>query len=381
MKTIKLYDIDSYCDKFEATVLKCDSADKGYKIVLDQTAFFPEGGGQYSDTGTVGDAKVFDVQIENGIIYHYCDKPLLVNEKYGAQINFAERFDKMQQHSGEHIISGIVHKLYGYNNTGFHLSDNIVTLDFDGTFSRTDLDKIEILANEAVHKNKKITAEYPNAQTLKNNAYRSKLELTENVRLVTIDGYDICACCAPHVKSTGEIGIIKLLESEKHKGGVRITIKCGMRAVKDYQNKHLNVSEISALLKVPQSDTASAVNTLLTDIDRLKYEMTGIKRELAEMKLAQLPQTDGNLVIIEENADIPSLRYIADKGADKCNIFVALGTTDSGYSFVVCSKKSDLKALLPEIKAKLGLIGGGSSTMLQGKITADKDTVQNFFEI
>lgn len=379
MNTIKLYDIDSYCDKFEATVLKCDSADKGYKIVLDQTAFFPEGGGQYSDKGLISDAKVFDVQIENDIIYHYCDKPLLVNEKYGAQINFAERFDKMQQHSGEHIISGIVHKLYGYNNTGFHLSDNIVTLDFDGALTHDDLDKIEILANEAVHKNKKITAEYPTEEMLKATPYRSKLELTENVRLVTIDGYDICACCAPHVKNTGEIGIIKLLDTEKHKSGVRITIKCGMRAVLDYQNKFFNVAEISAALKVPQSDTAEAVNTLLADNDRLKYEITGLKRELAEMKLVELPQTDGNLVIIEENADIPSLRYIADKGADKCNIFVALGSTDSGYNFVACSKKNDLKALLPEIKVKLGLIGGGSNTMLQGKITADIKTTQEFF--
>jgi len=285
----------------------------------------------------------------------------------------------MQQHSGEHIISGIVNKLYGYNNTGFHLSDNIVTLDFDGPLTRADLDKIEILSNEAVHKNAKITAEYPDADTLKNTPYRSKLELTENVRLVTIDGYDICACCAPHVKNTGEIGIIKLLDAEKHKNGVRITIKCGMRAVLDYQSKYCNISKISAALKAPQNDTAQAVDSLIADNDRLKYEITGLKRELLEIKLAQLPTTNGNIVMIEENADMLSLRYIADKGAEKCNIFVALGTTDGGYNFVACSKKIDLKEILPEIKTKLGLVGGGSSSMLQGKITADIKTTQDFF--
>ncbi len=379
MKTVKLYDNDSYLKEFTATVLKSEKADKYYKIVLDRTAFFPEGGGQYSDTGFIADAKVFDVQIENDIIYHYCDMPLYINDNVDCEVNFSERFDKMQQHSGEHIISGIVNKLYGYNNTGFHLSDNIVTLDFDGPLTRADLDKIEILSNEAVHKNAKITAEYPDADTLKNTPYRSKLELTENVRLVTIDGYDICACCAPHVKNTGEIGIIKLLDAEKHKNGVRITIKCGMRAVLDYQNKYCNISKISAALKAPQSDTAEAVNTLLADNDRLKYEITGLKRELLEIKLAQLPTTDGNLIIIEENADTLSLRYIADKGAEKCNIFVALGTADGGYNFVACSKKIDLKEILPEIKSKLGLVGGGSSSMLQGKITADIKTTQDFF--
>ncbi len=381
MKTVKLYDDDSYLKEFTATVLKSEKADKYYKIVLDCTAFFPEGGGQYSDTGFIADAKVFDVQIENDIIYHYCDKPLNINDTVNCKINFAERFDKMQQHSGEHIISGIVHKLYGYNNTGFHLSDNIVTLDFDGLLTRADLDKIEILSNEAVHKNVSITAEYPNIEVLKNIPYRSKLELTENVRLVTIDGYDVCACCAPHVKNTGEIGIIKLLETEKHKNGVRITIKCGMRAVKDYQNKYSNIAEISALLKAPQSDTAIAVKALLGDNERLKFMITKFKRELMELKLAQISKTDGNLVVIEEDADIPTLRYLADKGAEKCNIFVALGKNNGGYNFVCCSKRSDLKALLPEIKSKLGLVGGGSNSMLQGKITAETIDVNNFFKI
>ncbi len=379
MNTVKLYDIDSYCKEFTATVLKCEKSGENYKIILDRTAFFPEGGGQYSDTGVIGSANVLDVQISDNIIHHITDAPLTVNETYPCKINFEERFDKMQQHSGEHIISGIVNTLYGYNNTGFHLSDNIVTLDFDGNLSYQDIKKIEILSNQAIHKNAKITAEYPNTETLKNTPYRSKLDLTENVRLVTIEGYDVCACCAPHVKSTGEIGIIKLLSFEKHKNGVRITIKCGMRAVLDYQNKHDLHSEISAKLKSPVYENAAAVNNLLSENEQLKYEITGLKRKLCEIKLAEIDKTDKNVIMPCDDADIPSLRYIADKGAEKCNIFVALGVTCGGFNFVACSKTTDLKALLPEIKEKLGLTGGGSSSMLQGKINADITAVEKFF--
>lgn len=379
MKTIKLYDIDSFCKEFTATVLKCEKNGENYEIILDRTAFFPEGGGQYSDTGIIGNANVLDVQIEDNIIRHITDAPLTVNKTYGCKLNFEERFDKMQQHSGEHIISGIVNTLYGYNNTGFHLSDNIVTLDFDGFLSADDIKRIEILANEAVHKNAKITAEYPDNETLKDTTYRSKLDLAEDVRLVTIDGYDVCACCAPHVKNTGEIGIIKLLTTEKHKNGVRITIKCGMRAVLDYQNKHNLHTEISAKLKSPIDENAAAVNNLLAENERLKYEITGLKRKLCEIKLAEISRTDKNIIMPCDDADIQALRYIADKGAQKCNTFVALGSTNGGYNFVACSKVTDLKALLPEIKEKLGLTGGGSSSMLQGKISADITAVEEFF--
>ncbi len=378
MKTIKLYDTDSYIKEFTATVIGCEKSNENYKIVLDRTAFFPEGGGQYADTGFLGASKVLDVQIKGETIYHICDKPLDLGGTVNGEINFPERFDKMQQHSGEHIISGIVHKIYGYNNTGFHLSDNIVTLDFDGSLSQEDIKKIEILANKAIQENKKITAEYPSKEKLTATEYRSKLELYENVRLVTIDGYDICACCAPHVNHTGEIGIIKLVNCEKHKSGVRITIKCGMRAVLDYQNKHISLCEISTKLKSPIEENSAAVNHIFAQNERLKYELTGIKRELCELKLSQINATDENLIFEYNDTDIPTLRYVADKGAEKCNIFIALGETDGGYNFVCCSKKSALKQILPDLKA-LGLVGGGSDTMLQGKIAADKTKIYKFF--
>lgn len=380
MKTLKLYDVDSYCKEFTATVLKCEKNGENYKIFLDKTAFFPEGGGQYSDTGIIGDTPVYDVQIDGENIWHYTNKPLNIGDTYNCQINFSERYDKMQQHTGEHIISGIVNTLFGYNNSGFHLSDNVVTLDFDGMLTPEDINKIEVLANRAVQENKKVTAEYPDTETLKNTPYRSKLDLTENVRLVTIEDYDVCACCAPHVKSTGEVGIIKFINTEKHKNGVRITIKCGMRAVLDYQNKHIALSKISAKLKSPIDENVAAVDNLFAENEKLKYETTGLKRKICEIELSKIIPTDKNVILSCDDADIPTLRYIADKGAEKCNIFVALGATDGGYNFVACSKRTDLKELLPEIKVKLGLTGGGSNNMLQGKITADLTAVKDFFE-
>ena len=379
MNTTKLYDTDSYCSQFTAKVLLCEQNGENYKVILDRTAFFPEGGGQYSDTGYLNNSKVLDVQIENGIIYHYCDTPLNINDNVIGKIDFNERFDKMQQHTGEHIISGIVNKLYGYNNTGFHLSDNIVTLDFDGTLNREQINNIEILANECVHKNVSVSVSFPNENELNEINYRSKLDLTENVRLVTIEGYDVCACCAPHVSSTGQVGSIKLLECEKHKSGVRITIKCGMRAVLDYQDKYKNIQEISALLCAKQSDTADAVLLLQEENNKLKYNITGLKREICEMKLAQISNTNENVVFFENDMDAASLRFLADKGSQKCRIFAVVNRTETGTQLVCCSKQVDLKQNIDFFKEKLSLLGGGNNTMLQGKITADEKTVKNFF--
>ena len=379
MKTVKLYYQDNMLSEFTATVIECIDKGDHYEIVLDKTAFFPEEGGQTADTGIIGDAEIFDAKEINGVIYHHTKTPLKTGITYNAKINFSERFDKMQNHSGEHIISGIVHKLYGYENVGFHLSDNTVTLDFNGVLTREDLNKIEILANETIHKNVKITATFPSDAELKTIPYRSKLDLTDNIRIVTIDGYDICACCAPHVSTTGEIGIIKLLDFSKHKNGVRINIKCGMRAILDYQNKYANIAEISAALCAKQEEAAAAVKALQAENDRLKYEITGLKREKAEIKLNMYDKTHDNILMFEKDMDAATLRYIADKGADICRVFTVFSETDGGYNFVCCSKKVDLKEILPKLKQTLNLSGGGNSTMLQGRITADKAAIEKFF--
>ena len=217
--TVRLYENNSYIKTFDAVVLSCEEKDGAYFIVLNQTSFFPEGGGQYADKGTIGEATVLDVQIKDEIITHKIDKPINVGESVTCKIDWDTRFSRMQHHTGEHIVSGVIHNIYGYNNVGFHLNDHIVTLDTDGPLNEQDIAKIELEVNKVIYANKKINVIYPSASELSNYDYRSKLDITENVRLVEIEGVDLCACCAPHVAQTGEIGIIKIISFIPYKKG------------------------------------------------------------------------------------------------------------------------------------------------------------------
>ena len=239
----KLYYEDVHMTEFEATVTECiyDEKKKIYKVVLDRTAFFPEEGGQVADTGTLTFAcnnssafctlPLLDAHIKNDIIYHYVEQEIPVGTTVRGCVDWCRRFDFMQQHSGEHIISGLVNKYYGYDNVGFHLGLQEVTLDFNGVLTLEQLREMEEKANEAVWKNLPVIITYPSSEELLSMEYRSKLDLTENVRIVTIPGYDVCACCAPHVDTTGQIGIIKITNVQSHRGGVRVNILCGNRAL------------------------------------------------------------------------------------------------------------------------------------------------------
>ncbi len=380
MNTVKLYDNDSYIKSFTATVLQCEKNNDKYRIVLDKTAFFPEGGGQFSDTGVIGDAKVYDVQIENGIIYHYCNSPLRENEQYDAEINFPERFDKMQQHSGEHIVSGLIHKQFGYENVGFHLGNDFITMDFDGELSDEQLSVIELLANKAITDNVRIYAEYPDKDLLSTINYRSKGDIDGEVRLVFIDGVDICACCAPHVNKSGEIGVIRFLYHEKNKGGIRIYAKCGMRAIKDIQTKYSNNSKISALLCAKADETAEAVENLLAEIGKYKYEITGLKRQIAELKVDALPKGQTALCLFENGLNTADMRYLANKAAEKCDIFGVFSKNRIGFSYVCYCSLENISQFAKTFNEKLGGKGGVSGNILQGSVTADKDTIEEFFK-
>lgn len=380
MNTIKLYDNDSYIKSFTATVLQCKKNDNKYQVVLDKTAFFPEGGGQLSDTGIIGDAKVYDVQIENDIIYHYCDTPLKENRQYKAEINFQERFDKMQQHSGEHIVSGIIHKKFGFRNVGFHLGNNFITMDFDGELNNEQLLEIELLANKAITDNVSFYAEYPDIDKLKTINYRSKGDIDGEIRLVFVDGIDICACCAPHVNKSGEIGVIKFLHHEKNKGGIRIYAKCGMRAIKDIQTKYSNNSKISALLCAKADETAEAVENLISEIRDLKYETTGLKRQISELKIEALPTGQKALCLFAEGLNVGDMRYLANKASNKCDIFGLFCENRVGFSYVCYYSSENISEFAKSWGQKLGGKGGVSGNLLQGSVTAQKDTIEDFFK-
>ena len=245
--TEKLFYTDSHMQEFTAEVVSCRPCDNGYEAVLSRTAFFPEGGGQAADTGVIDGIRVYDVQEKGEQIFHYLEGELEEGKTVTGQIDWDKRFSRMQQHSGEHIVSGIVHARFGYDNVGFHLNDELCTLDLSGPLTKEELREVENAANEAVFANVPVQISYPSKEKLKTLDYRSKIEIDGQVRIVTIPGYDVCACCAPHVYFTGEIGLIKMVQSQNYKGGIRITMLCGRRALKDYQQKEESVKAIMGM--------------------------------------------------------------------------------------------------------------------------------------
>ena len=379
MMTEKIYEQDSHVYAFQAEVLRCEPDGGRFAVVLDRTAFFPEGGGQYADTGTLGGADVLDVQEADGIIVHYTDCALSVGSVVEGQLDAAQRFVRMQNHTGEHIVSGIVHRLFGLDNVGFHLGDGDMTVDYNGVLTREDLDRVELLANEAVAQNIEVTAVYPDAQTLEALTYRSKLDLSENVRIVTIGDVDCCACCAPHVSHTGEIGCIKLLDFEHYKGGVRCHLLCGAWAVEDYRNKYKNVREISALLCVPQSETADAVAHLSQTLKEKDYALSGLRRKLAASALDKVSERGYICFFTDEACDMDSLRYAVNLGMERAVICAGFLPFDGGFRYCIGSKSIDLRLAAKQINAAIDGRGGGQTTMIQGTASSDRSQIEDFF--
>ena len=376
--TEKLYDIDSHLKEFTATVIDSYQKADGYVTVLDRTAFFPEGGGQASDIGYINDAEIYDVRIQDGIIYHYTIKPLKKGEIVLGKLDFERRFDFMQQHSAEHIVSGIAHKYYACENVGFHLGEDIVTLDFDKSLTREDILRIEALSNEAVFKNVGIKAYYPDSEALKAIEYRSKKEIEGAVRIVEIEGVDSCACCAPHVNFSGEIGLIKLLGTEKLRGGVRIELKAGRRALADYNEKYLNVSKISSALCVKQNETADAVERLQKQLSDIKFELTGVKKQILLSKVESFVSERCVTALFEEALEIKDLQYLADALYKKAGgVRAVFSPISDGFSFAICGDEAKLSEFFKAFKKSFSVRGGG---MVQGTVVTAKDELISFLD-
>ncbi len=378
--TEKLYDIDSHLKEFTATVIDSYKKAEGYLTVLDRTAFFPEGGGQPSDTGYINGIRVYDVRICDGIIYHYTEQQLAKGEKVDARLDALRRFDFMQQHSAEHIVSGVAYKLYACENVGFHLSDEIVTLDFDKPLTKEDIAKIERLSNEAVFSNAKIKAFYPKSEELADISYRSKKEIEGAVRIVEIEGIDACACCAPHVKNTGEIGLIKLLGTEKLRGGVRIQLKAGSRAFSDYSEKHSSVLQISNALCVKQNEVAAATERLLAQISEMKYELTGLKNKIMEQTLSTFISDRDISALFLEGLGVKELQAAADALYKRLGgIRAVLSESESGFVFAICGGEVALNKFFEGFRQKFNVKGGGRNGMVQGTVIASREELEAFW--
>ncbi len=376
--TEKLYEKDAFIKKFTAQVVDSVKCEDFYKVVLNKTAFFPEGGGQAGDTGNLGGANVFDTQIEEDIVYHYTDMPLEIGSDVEGEISFERRFNFMQNHTGEHIVSGIAHALFGVNNVGFHLGEELVTIDFDKELTQEQLDKIEDIANQKVWQNLPVRAYFPTSSELEKTAYRSKKDIDGAVRLVEIKDTDVCACCAPHVSSTGQIGIIKLLDSERMRGGIRIVLKCGAFALKDYRNKYENISQISTLLSAKQENAAEAVKKLDEKCVFANQKISELKKKIAEITIAFIDK-DTNCIFVDD-CEVKDLQLIAD-GLHKKHggIKAVFSGCGDNFAFAICGDDGNLREIFTKFKSQFTVRGGGRGGMVQGSITAPKDKINAFF--
>lgn len=366
--------------EFSSTVLSCEPSGDSYAITLRATAFFPEEGGQYSDTGTLNGIRVRDVRERDGIIYHIADAPIEVGSVVAGTIEFNPRYEKMQCHTAEHILCGLIHSTYGLDNVGFHLGADDVTMDISAPITWEQLVQIEHRANLIVYENVPVEAIFPTPDELPTLEYRSKLDLTENVRIVNIGTYDSCACCAPHVRSTGEVGLIKILDAEKLRGGMRVHIRAGIRAYREVVKMYDTLSEISHLLSLPRLDTADGVRKLLADYEAKKTDYKNARQTYFEREAELVAATEGNLVLVYPDATQDELRVVANRAIDKVGgILVLLSGADGAYRFVLASRTADLRTEVKKITAALGGGGGGSSVMAQGSFTATLSEIEKYF--
>ncbi len=377
--TEKLYELDSYIRSFSATVEECRSYENGYAVRLSRTAFFPEGGGQVADPGVLGGFAVNDVQIVEGEIWHYLSAPLTVGAEVEGMLDWETRFSRMRHHTAEHIVCGIAHRWHGLENVGFHLGSEDVTLDLDGELTREQIDAIEDEANRVVAANVSVTATIPTPEELEKALYRSKKALNGDVRLVTIDGVDCCACCAPHVTKTGEIGLIKLLDFIRYKGGVRIHLLCGDAALADYRLRYTQSAEISAKLSVKQHDITIAVDRLIAERDGLKLALRAANRRIADMQVAMVEPTDQPICLIGADWDVEILRRVVNGLTERCGgLCIACSGNGDVYQYVL-GGTGDIKLATSQMNSALNGRGGGDHRQSQGRVQATAVQIAAFW--
>lgn len=381
--TKRLYDLDSHLQQHTARVVACIPAEGGFDVVLDETALFPEGGGQPSDTGLIGEAAVLHVREEQGEIYHRVDRALPVGGEVTVSLDWARRFDFMQQHTGEHITTGQAYRLYGANNVGFHLSENTVLLDVDKELSDEQVRTIEAAANRAIYENAPVEAGIPSPELLAGLDFRSKMERVHGpVRIVTVDGYDCCACCGTHVSSAGQIGIIKVLSHQKHRGGTRIVIAAGGRALADYSAHQEQVNRVSALLSAKPMEIADATERLLAEVERLKGEIGSLKGQLIDSKLKNADIGPRGAFYSEAGLSADTLRRMAlalmKKTDGVCAVFS--GSDEEGYKYALGSEAVDMKQFGLGFNKALTGRGGGDKQLIQGSCTASLDRIRDYLQ-
>lgn len=375
--TRRLYDENAYCKTFTATVLSCGKTEKGYAVVLDATAFFPEGGGQAPDGGTLNGVAVTDVQLVGETVVHTAEQPFTVGETVTGAIDWETRYSRMQQHTGEHIVSGLVHTMKGYDNVGFHMGADCTTVDFSGKLTDEEIAEIQKEANRVVMKNRPVRAWCPEKSELETCVYRSKKEIDGALRLVEIEGTDLCACCAPHVASTAEVGPIVILGREVIHGGTRLMMLCGMRGMAYLSAVQEQNKTVSAALSAKPTETAAAVNRLQEELGSLKLRLSQTTKELYAA-LAEANRGAGNVTLFRESGDAGKLATeIAEVCGGVCRVFVK---TENGWRYAMAQKDGELSELCRAFHAALGGKGGGRGGLVQGSLTRKKEEIEDYLK-
>lgn len=380
-QTRRLYYENVYIKEFDAQVLECRPAKDGFHVLLDESAFYPEGGGQPSDVGSLGKIQVKEVQEKNGELLHYTDEPLTPGERVHGQIDWEHRFDLMQQHSGEHMVSGLVHEAFGYDNVGFHMGNDVITIDFNGPLTEKEMEAIEADVNEKIWKNIPVEITYPSPEELERLPYRSKKELTGRIRLVNFPETDLCACCGTHVTHTGEIGLVKLLSVVKFREGVRMEMLCGKRAMAYLNAVDGQNHRVSVKLSAKPGETAQAVERLYEE----NYRLKGRIMELEEAMFASEAKGcagKGDVLLFYEGLEADSLRKLTDAVMQECGGRCAVFSRneDGSYKYAMGEKDGDLRLFAKEMNNALDGRGGGKPFFVQGSVKANETEIRQFFE-
>lgn len=380
MDTVKLYYENAYTQDFTAVVQSCEAAKNGFSVTLDRTAFYPEGGGQPADHGTLGEARVLDVHEKDGVVTHLCDRALSVGAEVGGRIDWARRFDHMQQHSGEHIISGLLCSTFHCDNVGFHMGADMVTIDYNAPITWEQALEVERRANAYIWADHPIRIWYPSAEELAALPYRSKKALTGPVRITEFPGADRCACCGTHVSSSGQVGLLKLLSCQKFRDGVRLELLCGQRALDCLAAGWEQARQIGQALSVkPQSAFAA--------VSRLQEELLSLKEKAARLEEADFAHVAaqyrgaGSVLHIAEPLDGDGARRLCDAIAKaaggRCAVFAG---QDGDYRYAVIESGGDLRQFIKDMNTALHGRGGGRDGFAQGSAACTAEEVRAFFQ-
>lgn len=379
METLKLYYDDAFMRAFDATVVSCEPLKKGFAVVLDQTAFYPEGGGQPCDFGTLNDAKVRDVQEKDGVIVHTCDKAFAVGETVHGEIEWARRFDHMQQHSGEHIVSGMLCSTYHCDNTGFHMGADSVIIDYNADIPWEGVLEIEARANRYIWENHPFEVLWPSAEELKALPYRSKKELTGAVRITTFPGADMCACCGTHVTLSGQVGLVKFIGWQKFRDGVRLELLCGERAVKYLAASWEQNRAIGQALSVKPEKTFAAVERLQNELLTVKAKADKLEED-SFAQIAASYKDAGDVLLVREEMASDAVRRLCDTVSAQCGGRCAVFAGEDGaYKYAIIHAGQDIRAMVKDMNATLNGRGGGRDGFAQGSVAAAADEIRAFF--